>query len=112
MVRSGSTQSHRHEFVRDHCVPVQSKLVDFAALSFGDPDQVAVGTIGAYVYVANYFSNTVSVINALTRSVATVNVGANPSGVAVSPDGAHVYVTNSGAATGVLPQARRSGRHG
>lgn len=35
MVRSGSTQSQRHEFVRDHCVPVQSNVVDFAALSLG-----------------------------------------------------------------------------
>ena len=35
MVRSGRTQSHRQLLVRDHCVPVQSKVVDLTALSLG-----------------------------------------------------------------------------
>jgi hypothetical protein len=35
MVRSGNVQSQRQLLVRDHCVPVHSKVVDFAALSLG-----------------------------------------------------------------------------
>jgi YVTN family beta-propeller protein len=51
-------------------------------------------------YVANYSSDTVSVIDTATDSVgATVTVGLNPLGVAVSPDGSRVYVTNYGSGT-------------
>ncbi len=47
-------------------------------------------------YIANSGSNTVSVIDTATDSVvATVNVGSEPAGVAVSPDGSRVYVANS-----------------
>jgi YVTN family beta-propeller protein len=71
------------------------------------PSGVAITPDGTHVYVAN--SNpgtlgtpgtpgtpgTVSVIAAASNTVvATVGVGANPSGVAVTPDGTHVYVTN------------------
>ena len=46
-------------------------------------------------YITNEFDNTVSVINTETRSVvATINVGVNPIGVAVSPDNSKVYVSN------------------
>lgn len=34
-VPSPRPQSHRQLFVRDHCEPVQSNLVDWAALPFG-----------------------------------------------------------------------------
>ena len=41
---------------------------------------------GTYVYVTNINSNTVSVINAATNTVAaTVDVGNHPSGIAVNP---------------------------
>jgi YVTN family beta-propeller protein len=50
---------------------------------------------GTYAYVANFGSNTVSVIRAADNTViATVNVGARPTGVAATPNGAFVYVTN------------------
>ena len=50
---------------------------------------------GAFVYVAGFNSNTVSVIDTATNTVtATVPVGGRPSGVAVTPDGAFVYVAN------------------
>jgi YVTN family beta-propeller protein len=50
--------------------------------------------------VANTGSNTVSVIAAATNRVAaTVAVGSEPVGIAVSPDGTTVYVTNSGSNT-------------
>ena len=48
---------------------------------------------GARVYVANFGSGTVSVIATATNAVeATVAVGDDPVGVAVTPDGARVYV--------------------
>ena len=50
--------------------------------------------VSCSVYVANETGNTVSVIDAATNTVtATVPVGAEPNGVAVSPSG-NVYVTN------------------
>ncbi|MDY9925130.1 YncE family protein [Methanosarcina sp.] len=49
----------------------------------------------AYAYVPNEKSNDVSVINITTDTFITnISVGANPAGVAVSPDGKKVYVTN------------------
>ena len=46
-------------------------------------------------YVTNVFSSTVSVIDTTTNTVvATVPVGTNPFGVAVTPNGAFVYVAN------------------
>ena len=42
-------------------------------------------------------SNNVSVIDTATNAVtATIPVGSDPSGIAITPDGAHVYVTNVG----------------
>jgi YVTN family beta-propeller protein len=47
-------------------------------------------------YVTNFGANTVSVIDTVTNTVvATIPVGTNPHGVAVSPDGSKVYVTNT-----------------
>ena len=47
-------------------------------------------------YITNETDNTVSVINILTNTVtATIPVGANPTGVAVSADGNKVYVVNT-----------------
>ena len=49
----------------------------------------------SYAYITNFNSNTVSVINTSSNTVtATVPVGKNPLGVAVSSDGTKVYVTN------------------
>jgi YVTN family beta-propeller protein len=48
-------------------------------------------------YITDGGDNTVSVIDTSTNTVvATVAVGANPRGVAVSPDGTKVYVANFG----------------
>lgn len=49
----------------------------------------------AYAYTANQNANTVSVINLENNAVvATIPVGVQPTGVAVSPDGKKVYITN------------------
>ena len=48
------------------------------------------------IYVANLESNDVSVIDTVANTViATVPVGRQPGGMAVSPDGARLYVANS-----------------
>ena len=47
--------------------------------------------------MANYFSNSVSVIDGASNTVvATVAVGNNPGGVAVNPNTNRIYVANSG----------------
>ncbi len=51
-------------------------------------------------YVANYYDNTVSVIDTNTNTViTTISVGSSPRALAVSPDGTHVYVANYNANT-------------
>ena len=53
---------------------------------------------GTYVYVTNYGSNSVSVINTSTHAVyKTITVGGNP--IDVCFDGTYVYVTNTGGST-------------
>ena len=60
----------------------------------------SVSAAGTYAYVANYGSNTVSVINTSTNTVsATVTVGTGPIGVAINPAGTYVYVANNGGNT-------------
>src|SRR5690554_1960658 len=49
-----------------------------------------------YAYVPNGRSGNVSVINTDTNEVEySVDVGADPEGVVITPDGTRVYVTNS-----------------
>ncbi|MGB9938963.1 PGF-pre-PGF domain-containing protein [Methanosarcina sp.] len=48
-----------------------------------------------YAYITNYYSNNVSVIDTATNTVtATIPVGSDPMGVAVTTDGTKVYVAN------------------
>ena len=60
---------------------------------------VAVASTATFAYVTNYSSGNVSVINTASNTVAaTVAVGGNPDGVALTPNGEFAYVTseNSG----------------
>jgi YVTN family beta-propeller protein len=51
---------------------------------------------GSKLYVTNNSSNNLSVIATATNTViATIAVGVNPVGVAVTPDGSEVYVADS-----------------
>lgn len=53
-----------------------------------------------FAYIANWGSNTVSVINTATNTVTTtVPVGTSPSGVAVHPAGTFAYVANTNGST-------------
>ncbi|MFZ9383670.1 MAG: YncE family protein, partial [Ilumatobacteraceae bacterium] len=48
-----------------------------------------------FAYVANFDSDTVSVISVASNSVvSTIAVGDGPEGVAITPDGTKAYVTN------------------
>lgn len=60
-----------------------------------NPHGVAVTPDGKKLYVANYNSNNISVIETANNShIATVPAGRSPYGIAVTPDGTKVYVTN------------------
>ena len=61
------------------------------------PVGVAYSPSNDRIYVANYGSNNVSVINPATNTVVTtIAVGNIPSGVAYSPSNDRIYVANSG----------------
>lgn len=76
-------------------------IASFTAVNSGANPVTATITVtpqpGNHVYVANYSSNTVSVVNTANNAVlATINVGTNPWGVSVSADGSKVFVSNQG----------------
>ena len=58
----------------------------------------ATALYGTYAYVTSQNTGSVSVVNTTTSAMTrSVQVGASPAGVAVTPDGAVAYVTNSAA---------------
>jgi len=65
-----------------------------ATISVGDsPRDICISSDGAFLYVANYQSNTVSIINTEDCSIATsVNVPAGPNGICITPNDGLVYV--------------------
>ena len=60
------------------------------------PYGVAYSPSNDRIYVANYGSNNVSVINPTNTVVAIIAVGNTPQGVAYSPSNDRIYVANSG----------------
>ena len=79
----------------------QDRELPTSALTEAPPafSQGASGS-GPFAYVANYGSNTVSVINMSTNMVErTVDVGSIPWDVAFTPDGTLAYVANAGSNT-------------
>jgi YVTN family beta-propeller protein len=64
------------------------------------PAGIAVNAGGTRLYVAGNLSDTLYVVNPVTRTVVKrIPVGHLPYGVALSPDGSRVFVTNQGAQT-------------
>lgn len=52
------------------------------------------------IYVTNFTNNTITPINTATNTAGTpITVGANPYGIAMTPDGKTVYVANNGGST-------------
>ena len=65
----------------------------------------------SWVYVSNYLDGTVTPINTATNTAGTpIPVGANPYGIAMTPDGTTVYVANNGGNTVSRDQHRH--QHG
>src|SRR5215471_7070473 len=88
---------------RASCYPILSRV---AAITLAWLPALSLGLLGVmlgstsaeaqpFAYVTNSLSNTVSVIDMATNTVvATVPVGIEPIGVAITPDGTHAYVAN------------------
>ncbi|MEU1403511.1 serine/threonine-protein kinase [Streptomyces sp. NPDC005728] len=90
----------------DHAAPAS-----VLPIRVGDsPQGVAVSPDGRRVYVANFASGSVSVIDVATnRTVGDpIPVGDTPEGVDVSPDGRKVYVTNNSSASVSVIDATRN----
>lgn len=63
----------------------------------GTPVSLVMSTDGKRGYLANFSSDTVTVMDLATKnSIATLNVGVEPINLAITPDGKKVYVVNSG----------------
>jgi len=59
------------------------------------PWGIAYDPSNGYIYVANFGSDTVSVIDGATNTViATIPVGYGPEGIAYDPSNGYIYVTN------------------
>ncbi len=78
--------------------PTAPVLIDSVQVGV-NPWHTMITPDGAYVYVANLGSNTVSVINTATKDVQTIGAGdgsdglSQPHGLVVSPDGRYVFVS-------------------
>ena len=87
---------YRHHRNGRRAASARGFMALFAALAMGLGLAASEAEAAPFAYVANGSNpGTVSVIDTATNTVvATVAVGSNPIGVAVTPDGKHVYVTN------------------
>ena len=72
-----------------------NKVIGTISVGQGPYGEIAVSPHGAYVYVTNYVTNEVAVIQTdIGKLIKTIPVGNQPYGIAVSPYGEHVYVSN------------------
>ncbi len=87
--------------VQPQSVAATSTLAVITTIGVGvAPGSVAVNEGDDTVYVTNYWSNNVSVINGRTGTVDdTIPVGGGPQGVAVDQGDDTVYVTNQSSGT-------------
>ncbi|MFG1556163.1 MAG: YncE family protein [Thermoplasmataceae archaeon] len=68
---------------------------NFLSANGNGPNQAAFDSSNGYVYVTNFNTNSVSVINGATNTViANISVGVFPLGVAFDSSNGYVYVTN------------------
>lgn len=110
----GTPKAYVSNFENDSIVVISNTGVeiieDADGLPLDGPLGLAVTPDGQYLYVANYNSDTVAIINTGTLElVNTLRVGDAPWGVAVGADGGYVYVTNSGSDTvSVIDTTRRT----
>ena len=78
--------------------PVRAMNTSMAITNGRDPYCVAITPNGAYAYVTNEGSASVSIISTATNTVTptAITVGSDPLELAVTPNGASVYVANVG----------------
>ncbi len=80
--------------------PLYAQFVTTTIAVGVSPEYSAVNPVTNMIYQANEFSNTVTVINGATSTVAaTLSVGITPAGVAVNPETNTIYVANNGSNT-------------
>jgi YVTN family beta-propeller protein len=63
------------------------------------PEAIAIDSVTDKIYVTNYFSNDVTVIDGATNSTTTVGAGTNPWAIGVNPVTNMIYVANYGSNT-------------
>ena len=79
------------------CPPNAAGQVVTATIAAGAaPEAVAVNTVTNKIYVANFLSSNVTVIDGATNFTTTVPAGLNPVGVAVNEATNKIYVANRG----------------
>jgi YVTN family beta-propeller protein len=77
-------------------VAVKIAMQDIAGYDQRAPAGIAISPDGAWLYVANSDSDTLSAIDTATQAIVqTIGVGKRPIAVAVSSDGRFVFVSNS-----------------
>jgi LPXTG-motif cell wall-anchored protein len=64
------------------------------AAGLGRLQALAVSADGTLLYGTSTLADAVTVINLTTNTVVTIDVGADPAGIALTPDGTRAYVTN------------------
>jgi len=95
---SSGDKSGNISITNSNIAPVNSSSTNtvIANIAVGiEPLAVAYDLSNGYVYVANFYSNNVSVINGSTNTViASIAVGASPNGAAYDSSNGYVYVAN------------------
>jgi len=73
------------------------------------PNRAVITSDGREVYVSNFGSDSVSVIDVATETVThTIGVGRNPDSLAISPDGARIFVGQHGGNISVIDTATKA----
>ena len=92
IVSVAASVARAQEELASDALPVNTVI---ANVNVGDnPSGVVVSPDNQSVYIANFLSNTVSIINAQTNTVEnTISVGTAPDELAISSDGSKLYVS-------------------
>jgi YVTN family beta-propeller protein len=84
----------------DRVVTIDTTIDETVGAPIGvgsNPGGIAITPDGERAYVANFESESVSVIDTVSGAVVTtITVGLHPRGVAITPDGTRAYVANEG----------------
>jgi uncharacterized protein (TIGR03437 family) len=79
------------------CLPVAAAAATFGTVIpiGGQASDIALDEVRGVVYVANYTANRIDVVSTKTKAIQTsINVGAQPSSLSLSPDGRWLLITH------------------